>query len=251
MNVSEKTAEVNVAIRRLIEAVAIGTAVVLTAGCGGGGGGSNTPGTTTAASGLSYSTTFPATENPISESGNWTNTVLNTWNAVSTVGGTPGHAVSPPSLGITDGVAMLVGPYGQNQTVTVKAYHTGGLTAAEIEIHLRMSMVPGSPDQIFTYEVDILPGSSQITLAKWTGSLGIFAPLISRPISGIADGDIFVASAIGPPSSTVITAWKNGTQILTFTDASGLTGNPGIGFDAGNQADGAAFGIKSYSVVTN
>src|SRR5690242_18845250 len=40
-----------------------------------------------------YTTTFPLTENPISEGGHWINTVSATWNApVSTVGGSPGHA---------------------------------------------------------------------------------------------------------------------------------------------------------------
>lgn len=212
--------------------------------------------TTDAASGLSYSTTFPSTEGVLSEGGNWINSVGGTWkNPVSTVGGSPGHAVGLTSQGFNDSVAVLVGAYGLNQTITGTAYHTGSLTAAEIELHLRMTMIPagsGLPDQIFTYEIDIVPGASYIQIVKWQGPQNTYTVLASGRISGIADGDVFVASAIGGASNTVITVSKNGTTVVTYTDtAAYTTGNPGIGMDAGNTTDGANFGWKSYSVVTN
>lgn len=68
-------------------------------------------------------------------------------------------------------------------------------------------------------------------------------------LNGVNDGDVFTASAIGPPENTTIKVWKNGTLLLTYVDTAGYaTGNPGIGLDAGNPTDGANLGWRSYSV---
>src|SRR5690242_2127992 len=113
-----------------------------------------------------YTTTFPATENPISEGGHWINTVSATWNApVSTVGGSPGHAVGLNSTGFNDSIAMLTGSFTADQKVTVTAFRgTGAIGTAEIELLLRMTMVPGSPDKVFTYEIDVIPVQSEIVI---------------------------------------------------------------------------------------
>lgn len=197
----------------------------------------------------SYSTNFPANENPISESGNWTNTVSNTWSApVSTTGG---HAVGLGSTGVNDSIAMLVGNYGRDQTISATVYRGGSSGAAELELHLRMTMIPGSTDKINTYEIDIVPSLAWVVVAKWQGAQGAYANLGTGTIGSVNDGDVFTASAIGPVNNTVFTVTKNGATILTVSDTSAyVTGNPGIGFDAGSSSDGANFGWKAYSVTT-
>ena len=203
---------------------------------------------TTACGGGSYSTSFPLTESPISEGGNWVNNATSTFtHPVITTGG---HAVGPNSSGDNDAVAQLVGTYGRDQVITAHAYHSGASGPAEIELHLRMLTI--APDQIYTYEVDIIPSLSEINLMKWSGNQGSVVQLTSVPISGVNDGDTFVASAVGPANATVFTVKLNGTTILTYTDTSAfVTGNPGIGFDAGNPSDGDNFGWVDYSVTTS
>jgi len=116
-----------------------------------------------------------------------------------------------------------------------------------------MTMTPGAPDTIKTYEFDILPSVDAIAIVKWDGAQGSFTNLTNDSgLGGVSDGDVFEASAIGPANNTVLTLKKNGSIISQTTDTSAFTaGNPGIGFDAGTQADGANLGWKDYSVVTS
>ena len=231
------------------------TAMAPSAGCGS----SNSPGGASCQSlgsipANGFSTTFSATENPISEGGRWVNTVGVTWNApVSTVGGAPGHAVGPGSTGFNDSIAMLTGSFTADQRVTATAYRGGASGAAEIELHLRMTMVPaagGNPDRVFTYEVDVLPSVRQIVIVRWNGPQGDFTNLNTGSISGINDGDVIEATVTGPASAAVITVKLNCVTIVTATDTAGLAaGNPGMGFDAGTQADGANFGIRSFAAI--
>src|SRR5690349_24525949 len=228
------------------------TAMALSAGCGSGNssGGASCQSLGSPASG--FSTTFPATENPISEGGKWINTVGGTWNApVSTAGGTPGHAVGLGSSGFNDSIAMLTGSFTADQQVTATAYRGGASGAAEIDLHLRMTMLPGSPDRVFTYEIDVVPSLRAITIARWNGPQGNFTNLNTGFISGINDGDVIDATVTGPATAAVITVKLNGVTIVTATDTAGLSaGNPGMGFDAGTQADGANFGIRSFTATS-
>jgi hypothetical protein len=200
-----------------------------------------------------YTTTFPNTENPISEGGNWINTVSATWTApVSTVGGSPGHAVGLNSTGFNDSIAMLTGSFSPDQSVTATVFRgASAISPAEIELHLRMTMIPGSPDKVFTYEIDVIPGQNEIVIVRWNGAQGNFTNLSSGRISSINDGDVIEATITGPANAAVITVKLNGTTVVTATDTAGYaTGNPGIGFDAGNPASGANFGIRSYTATS-
>jgi hypothetical protein len=197
----------------------------------------------------SYSTNFPVSESPISEGGRWTNTVSRAFTApVSTTGG---HAIGLNSSAYNDSIAMLTGQFGPDQTITATAYRGGTSGPTEIELHLRMRMVPGSPDQVYTYEVAVAPSLGAVVLYKWAGARGAVTYLKDAYLDGVRDGDVFMASAVGPPENTVIKVWKNGTLRLTYTDYSGLaSGNPGIGANAGNPTDGAKLGWRSYSVTS-
>jgi hypothetical protein len=238
-----------------LAAAMLTAAIALCAGCGKG----YSPSVTSSSPVLgsvptrSYTTNFPATESPISEGGNWTNTVSGTWNnPVSTVGGSPGHAVGLNSTGFNDSIAMLTGSFTADQKVTVTAFRgTGSIGAAEIELLLRMTMVPGSPDKVFTYEIDVIPALSSIVIVRWNGPQGNFTNLNSGPISTINDGDVIEATVTGPANAVAITVKLNGITIVTASDSAGYaTGNPGMGFDAGTPANGANFGIKSYTATS-
>ncbi len=199
------------------------------------------------APGGSYSTNFPLTQNPISESGNWQTTTTGTFNnPISTTGG---HAVGLGSSGTNDSVACLVGSYGRDQTVTCTAYRGGSSGAAEIEIHLRCQILT---NQVKTYEIDIIPSADVCVIVKWNGDQGDITNLASSgSLGGVSDGDVFKATAIGPANNTVITVYKNNVQIVQATDTSAyVVGTPGFGCDAGTPANGANLGWKSFSCTT-
>jgi hypothetical protein len=197
--------------------------------------------------GLNYSTNFPLTENPISESGNWQTTTTGTFN--NPVSTTSGHAVGLTSSGTNDSVACLVGSYLRDQTVTCTVYRGGTSGAAEVEIHLRCQILT---NQVKTYEIDFVPSGDAVAIVKWNGDQGDITELIQTgSLGGLSDGDVLKASCIGPANSTVITVYKNDVQILQTTDTSAyVIGNPGMGFDAGTSPNGANLGFKSFSAVT-
>ncbi len=238
-----------------LAAAILATAIALSAGCGKSQSPAGTPPSPVLGSAptRSYATNFPGTENPISEGGNWTNTVSATWNnPVSTVGGSPGHAVGLNSTGFNDSIAMLTGSFTADQKVTVTAFRgAGAIGAAEIELLLRMTMVPGSPDKVFTYEIDVIPAQHEIVIVRWNGQQGVFSNLASGTIVTINDGDVIEATVTGPANAVAIAVTLNGTTIVTANDTAGYaTGNPGMGFDAGTPANGANFGIRSYTATS-
>jgi chitodextrinase len=213
------------------------------------------PPPTGVASGPGYTTNFSLTENPISEGGHWVNTVSATWNApVSTVGGSPGHAVGLNSSAFNDSIAMLTGSFTPDQKVTATAFRGGASGPSEIELHLRMTMVPGAagdPDRVFTYEIDVVPSLSAIFIVRWNGPQGMYTVLETGSIAGVNDGDIIDATVTGPGNAAVITVNRNGAPVVSTTDTAGYaSGNPGMGFDAGNPADGANLGFKSYTATS-
>src|SRR5438876_7626560 len=63
-----------------------------------------------------YSTSFPLTENPISENGNWINGATNgiSWHDVRT---TTNLAFGTDSGGTSDSTALVTGTWGNSQTV--------------------------------------------------------------------------------------------------------------------------------------
>jgi hypothetical protein len=62
---------------------------------------------------------------------------------------------------------------------------------------------------------------------------------------------VIEATITGPANAVAMTVKLNGATIVTTTDVAGYaTGNPGMGFDAGTPANGANFGIKSYSATS-
>src|SRR5215467_9534796 len=89
-----------------------------------------------------YSTSFPITENPISERSKWVGGQSaggNLWGDIQTSGGMA-YGVSEPTL-YGDPTATLTGPWASDQQaqVTVKIIRTPTVCCHEIEVRLRVT----------------------------------------------------------------------------------------------------------------
>lgn len=214
--------------------------------------------------GLNYSTTFPLTENPISESGKWQSPNTAPW--TSRVRTTGGNAIGDPAASSTnDAIACLVGAYYKNQKVTAKMFIGGALTGAEeTELHVLTTF---SGANIFTYEMDMAPALTAIfAFVKWQGAQGLITvlPFINGTTGNYvgntcSDGDIFEFSVVDEnlsPASLLLTLKQNGTIIAQARDTLAISGTapytngtPGIGFDNGG-ANNANCGWADYAAVT-
>lgn len=178
-----------------------------------------------------YTTQFSATENPISEGGNWTNgkAVGLDWADVATV---PGLAYGTESGGggYDDSTAILTGTWGADQTAqaTVHSVNQNDNIYEEVELRLRSAI---SAHKNTGYEINFRcskTGNAYTQIVRWNGKLGDFTYLSSQSGSkyGVAEGDVVKASIVG----NKITVYINGVQVNQATDSTFPGGSPGIGF---------------------
>lgn len=181
--------------------------------------------------GRTYSTRFTATENPISEGGNWTNGKLTglDWSDVGTI---PGLAYGDESgtSGFDDSTALLTGTWAANQMAqaTVHSVNQSDNFYEEVELRLRSSL---SAHRATGYEINFRcskTGNAYTQIVRWNGALGDFTYLntASGAKFGVTDGDTVKATMVG----NVITVYINGTQVLQATDNTYSSGSPGMGF---------------------
>jgi hypothetical protein len=197
----------------------------------------------------SYSTNFPGTENPISESGKWTNggTTGLSWANVQTMSGLAfGTHVSggPP---YSDPTAVLTGTWGSNQKAqaTVHTVNQSSKIYEEVELRLRTTIASYS---ITGYEINFRctsDGSQYVQIVRWNGSQNNFTHVKDASGPGLHDGDVVMATAIG----NTITGYINRTQVVQGTDAKYMNGSPGIGFynQGGTIADNSNYGFTSFT----
>ena len=184
-----------------------------------------------------YTTTFPLTENPISEGGNWVNGHADGvfWSDVQTTGGVKAWGTQVDNGGsgsYADSIAALKGTWGTNQSVTVVSALQPGVTN-EIEIHLHTTI---SANNIQTYEFNCSLGYQQI--GKWFGPPNQFGAVGPPNNSvGCPAGVTFKATAVTNANGSVtLTAYINGVQVNQATDVNtgGIPpytgGSPGLGF---------------------
>jgi hypothetical protein len=193
-----------------------------------------------------YATTFPATENPIFESGNWINggTVGLDWANVRT---TPGFAYSASGLPSQygDPTAVLAGTWGPTQTVSVVVrigtMPSGG--QAEVELRLRSSI---SAHSCTGYEFNYSLFGDYFQIVRWNGPLGSYALLDSRAAPrALVTGDVIMAKAVG----SMLSFYFNGTLLLALTDSTFTSGSPGIGFYPNSST--LNWGFSSFSATSN
>jgi hypothetical protein len=207
-----------------------------------------------------YTTHFPLTEDPISESGAWINggAVGLDWTNVRTTPGfafgtMPGTAGSPS---FADSWALLNGTWGPDQTAqaTINAPSTNDSCNQEIELVLRGNL---SAHVATGYEITVKAAndsSSYLVIVRWNGAYGDFTYLVHNlvgPAYGVKTGDVFEATIVG----NVITAYINGVQKAQVTDDIFATGLPGMGFYLGHTnsaicaGTNAGYGFANYTAV--
>lgn len=201
-----------------------------------------------------YTTNFPLTENPISESGKWINggVVGLDWNNVATTTGFA-YGTDPGQVAYADSWALLTGTWGQDQTVqaTIKDHSPNVNCHQEHELVLRGSLAA----HVATgYEVTVRAtndSNSYLLIARWNGAIGNFTYLtfLSGSTYGVKTGDVFKATIVG----NVITAYINGVQKARVTDNTYASGQPGMGFYLDNPAScsgtNANYGYTNYTAV--
>lgn len=199
-----------------------------------------------------YHTTFPLTENPISEGGvyslggtdgvDWTNPATTTNKVFGTQTGTSAAVYD-------DSIAVLKGTWNADQSATATVFSTvpGGGYFTEVELLLRMNVGAHSTTG---YEVNFSANPSQpyVTIVRWTGgtsSLLASYQTVSQDLTHhVVDGDVVQATIVG----STITAYINGVLVLTGTDSTYTTGDPGFGFF--NQDNGAHIAASSYGFTS-
>ena len=195
-----------------------------------------------------YTTSFPLTENPISEGGNWVNggTVGLDWCNVST---TPGKAYGTEtgSINYDDSTALLTGTWGPNQTVQATVYTTvaGNSNWEEVELRVRSSL---SAHNCTGYEINfsVNPSNPYVQIVRWNGAFGSWTELNGTGSYGAKNGDVIKATVSG----STITAYINGNQVLTATDSTYPTGSPGMGFYAqGTGITDSQYGFTNFSAT--
>ena len=206
------------------------------------GGGSATTSCPTS-SGSSYSTSFAATENPLSEGGKWINGKAAglDWNNAQTV---PGKAYAADfATGYNDPIAVLNTSFTANQYAQGTVYRAPGYSPGvnhEIELLLHFQI---SANNARGYEV-LWAHQGNMAIVRWNGPLGNYTPLVDNlQIGQAVDGDVLRAEIVG----NVIKVYKNGALVATGpTDATWTSGQPGMGFWPKPGASPQNYGWKSY-----
>jgi len=195
-----------------------------------------------------YSTTFPATENPICQNAGggcvWTNggkTGID-WGDVQTKLNLAFGASEPSQYG--DPSAALTGTWTGDQTAqaTVFVGSTPTNCCHEVELRLRMTI---SSHLATGYEIicSVVPSSPYFQIVRWNGALGDFTYVNTTGNGYCAKGDVLKATISG----STITVFKNGAQVLQGTDGTFSTGSPGLGFYDNTDGNWSDFGFSNYT----
>ncbi len=180
-----------------------------------------------AGSGQTYSTSFPAAEEPLSEGGCWINgkTAGLDW---ADVLASPGVAFGKdlPSQ-YADPTSVLTGMWGPDQEAEARIWVEKPQSGCcrEVELRLRTTIAPHS---ITGYEImcSVSYTDPYLTIARWNGPLSDFT-YIGKDKTGCADKDILKVTALGD----TITVYRNSVKVLEVKDSQFPSGgSPGIGF---------------------
>lgn len=212
----------------------------------------------------SYSTSFPLTENPMSEGGvwlqgladglDWTNVRTTTNKAFGTESGSntnTGIGVTPSQY--DDATAVLKGSWGNDQFAQATVFNSqgaGGDWSSEVELRLRTTIGAHS---ITGYEIEYncqpADSTGYFDIVRWNGQVADFTNL--KHVTGIylTTGDVVRATAVG----NVITGYLNGSVIWQLTDSTFASGAPGVGFYLHNRTgtgDPTQYGFSAFSAGT-
>jgi hypothetical protein len=197
-----------------------------------------------------FSTTFPLTENPVSEGGVWQHSGYR-WKQVRTIAG---HAVGTQSGtgGYDDSYTYLTG-FGPNQTAQAVVWRDPAIKGnyREVELLLRWS---DTPTEARGYECNLSWDGSYVQIVRWDGAFGDFTYLASQTkfpdgVMPPRTGDILIARISGDVISVLLN--KNdghGDRLLvSVSDGTYAQGNPGMGFFIQGRLDPTQFGFSNFS----
>jgi hypothetical protein len=200
-----------------------------------------------------YSTTFPLTENPISESGVWANSNNGTtWGKMESSGGNAYGLVYSPT-GYHDNYMFLKNyGFGPDQEVSCVIYMDSGhvpadvTTSFEYELLLRFGDTAGTA---YGYECGIGTYGGPF-IVRWNGPNGNFLEITSYSYNPgqLSDGDILRAKVTG----SLIQFYRNDVLIADATDTTYSSGEPGIGlFNRHDPSTGsnAWIGFKTFTAT--
>jgi hypothetical protein len=190
-----------------------------------------------------YSTTFPAAENPISEGGVWTNAYSSWTNVATSIGFA--HGTMPGGAGYyADSYAFLSG-FGNDHQVDVVLQKN--VNEGEVEILLRASRTESNT---YAYEC-LLPADGTMALVSWDGAYGSYTSLASATGYTSTTGDTFRAKIVG--NVITVSTIHSGVETvrITFTDTGNRhpTGQPGMGFFVSTGVSNTSFGISQFSAT--
>lgn len=221
-----------------------------------------------------FSTTFSATENPISESGiwqrgasegvNWLDPKTASGHATADLASDAGNSNAtgaPASTGrYDDSLAHLktsFRTFNADQFVQVVAYKAAAYSPAgqhEAEMLLRFAITANNARG---YEV-LVGHAGNMALVRWNGARGDYTALFEAgSIGALVDGDVMRAEITGQNAACRIRVYKNGAELtgngspFDVNVAGGTvwnSGQPGLGFwpvDTGNVP--ASYGWDSYT----
>lgn len=216
----------------------------------------------------SYSTSFPNTENPISEGGNWVNgfTTGLDWSDVRTTPGLAftadaGTGTSDPN----DQTAILTGTWGPNVHLTgVMHYGTPDTSHfQEVEFRLR-STLSAHVNSGYEINFSLNPNLNYTQIVRWNGAHGSFdyckmqgnsaytttpRNLGSGIVGGVVDGDTAEVFMTGNNITVYVNSiLVNSADVSTDCGAGSnfTSGNPGIGFYNFTSSN---YGWSSFSAV--
>jgi hypothetical protein len=194
-----------------------------------------------------YVTDFPLTESPISEGGKWLlgkNDGID-WFNISTKAGLAHGDVTVGEY--TDPIAVLKGTWSADQGAEGVVFSRNPTTSCwqEVELQLRSSI---SAHRITGYEVFfrcLKTAEGYVQVARWNGPVRDFTYLkqLFGEQYGVKNGDVVRASIIG----NVIKAYINNIEVLSVTDDTFTSGNPGIGFNYGCGNTYEDFGFTRFT----
>jgi hypothetical protein len=203
-----------------------------------------------------FSTSFPLTENPISDGGKWVEgkTVGLDWNDPRS---TPGRAFAAVKSGLngsryddtiahlsTSFMAFPANQYAQGTVFRVAGYDPSP-SKHEVELHLRFQTTAHN-----ARGYEIMWGiTGYLAVVRWDGALGVYTPLLDTGDPGIGapvDGDMLRAEIKG----TTISIFKNGALKATLDVSSAgnvwADGQPGMGFWPVDGSTPENYGWKNF-----